>query len=167
MKYTCLIVLEARDVLISLRHPGDVSEQVVEYVATQLDVAAASMATYTEREKTRLEHQWEMRARSVTATSSTLRPSLPSGSMTGRGRRARARWRSSTVQLGWLGEREVLLPGVATLAWLRCASLRPRTLQHLSTARSAQSPRLTAEDGAGARAAHARSRTRPHCAAMT
>jgi hypothetical protein len=60
MKYTCLIVLEARDVLMSLRHPGDVSEEVVEYVAAQLDVAAASMATYTEREKTRLEHQWEI-----------------------------------------------------------------------------------------------------------
>jgi hypothetical protein len=45
---------------MSLRHPGDVSEEVVEYVAAQLDVAAASMATYTEREKTRLEHQWEI-----------------------------------------------------------------------------------------------------------
>jgi hypothetical protein len=45
---------------MSLRHPGDVPEEVVEYVAAQLDVAAASMATCTEREKTRLEHQWEI-----------------------------------------------------------------------------------------------------------
>ncbi|MGI8593741.1 MAG: DUF4158 domain-containing protein [Solirubrobacteraceae bacterium] len=37
---------------------ADVPEKVVEYVAAQLDVAAASMAPYTQREKTRLEHQW-------------------------------------------------------------------------------------------------------------
>jgi TnpA family transposase len=35
--------------------PVDVPGGVVEYVAEQLGVAAASMATYTQREKTRLE----------------------------------------------------------------------------------------------------------------
>ena len=43
-----------------LADPADVPGDIVEYVAGQLDVAAASMATYTQREKTRLEHQWEM-----------------------------------------------------------------------------------------------------------
>ena len=40
--------------------PVDVPGGVVEYLAEQLNVAAASMATYTQREKTRLEHQWEI-----------------------------------------------------------------------------------------------------------
>jgi TnpA family transposase len=40
-----------------LADPGDVPDEVVEYVASQLDVEAASMAAYTQREKTRLEHQ--------------------------------------------------------------------------------------------------------------
>jgi hypothetical protein len=40
--------------------PVDVPGGVVEYVAEQLGVAAASTATYTQREKTRLEHQWEI-----------------------------------------------------------------------------------------------------------
>jgi hypothetical protein len=43
-----------------LADPGDVPDEVVEYVASQLDVEAASMAAYTQREKTRLEHQWEI-----------------------------------------------------------------------------------------------------------
>lgn len=43
-----------------LADPGGVPDEVVVYVAAQLDVAPASMATYTQREKTRLEHQWEI-----------------------------------------------------------------------------------------------------------
>ena len=43
-----------------LADPGDVPGEVVDYVAAQLDIAPASMATHTQREKTRLEHQWEI-----------------------------------------------------------------------------------------------------------
>ena len=89
---------------------GDVPGDVVEYVAAQLDVAAASMATYTQREKTRLEHtSGRSRARSATATSPTPRPSSQSGSTTARGQRARARrglgrsgrFAACPASLGW------------------------------------------------------------------
>jgi TnpA family transposase len=43
-----------------LADPGDVPGEVVDYIAAQLDVDAASMSTYTQREKTRLEHRWEI-----------------------------------------------------------------------------------------------------------
>jgi hypothetical protein len=142
MKYTCLIVLEARDVLMSLRHPGDVSEEVVEYVAAQLDVAAASMATYTEREKMRLEHQWEIARqvgyRDFVDVEAELAVWVDDRAWTtGEGPVAVF---NGAVGLAWRARGAAAR--VTTLAWLRCGSLRPRTLQHLSTARSAQSPRL-------------------------
>jgi len=43
-----------------LADPGDVPGEVVDYIVAQLDVDAASMSTYTQREKTRLEHRWEI-----------------------------------------------------------------------------------------------------------
>lgn len=61
---------------------GDVPGEVVEYVAAQLDIAAASMATYTQRERRAWSISGRSRARSVTVTSSTPRPISRSGSTT-------------------------------------------------------------------------------------
>jgi len=55
---------------------ADVPGDVVECVAVQLDVAAATMATYTQREKTRLSISGGLRARSATATSSDAEAEL-------------------------------------------------------------------------------------------
>ena len=43
-----------------LADPVDVPGDVGDCIAAQLDVAASCLATYAEREKTRLEHQWEI-----------------------------------------------------------------------------------------------------------
>jgi 2-keto-4-pentenoate hydratase/2-oxohepta-3-ene-1,7-dioic acid hydratase in catechol pathway len=43
-----------------MTHPGDVPEEVVSRSPCSWTFAAASRATCTEREKTRLEHQWEI-----------------------------------------------------------------------------------------------------------
>jgi Domain of unknown function (DUF4158) len=43
-----------------LADPVDVPEEVGDCIAAQLDITASCLVTYAEREKTRLEHQWEI-----------------------------------------------------------------------------------------------------------
>jgi hypothetical protein len=43
-----------------LGDPVDVPGEVGDCIAAQLDVAASCLAVYAQREKTRLEHQWEI-----------------------------------------------------------------------------------------------------------
>lgn len=97
---------------------GDVPGDVVEYVAAQLDVAAATMATYTQREKTRLEHQWEIARevgyRDFADAEADLAVWVDDRAWTtGEGPIA-----VFDGAVGWLRERRVLLPGVTTLARL-------------------------------------------------
>jgi TnpA family transposase len=98
--------------------PGDVPGGVVEYLAEQLDVAAASMATYTQREKTRLEHQWEIARkvgyRDFVDAEAELAVWVDDRAWTtGEGPVA-----VFDGAVGWLRERQVLLPAVTTLARL-------------------------------------------------
>ena len=98
--------------------PGDVPGGVVEYLAEQLDVAAASMATYTQREKTRLEHQWEIARqvgyRDFVDAETELAVWVDDRAWTtGEGPVA-----VFDGAVGWLRERQVLLPAVTTLARL-------------------------------------------------
>jgi len=97
---------------------GDVPGDVVEHVAAQLDVAAVSMATYTQREKTRLEHQWEIARevgyRDFVDAEAELAVWVDDRAWT-TGEDAVAIFNGA---VGWLRERQVLLPGVTTLARL-------------------------------------------------
>jgi len=98
--------------------PTDVPGGIVEYLAEQLDVAAASMATYTQREKTRLEHQWEIARdvgyRDFVDAEAELAVWVDDRAWTtGEGPVA-----VFNGAVGWLRERQVLLPGVTTLARL-------------------------------------------------
>jgi hypothetical protein len=96
----------------------DVPDGVVEYVAGQLGVAAASMATYTQREKTRLEHQWEIARvvgyRDFVDAEAELADWVDDRAWT-TGEGPVAIFNRAVV---WLRERQVLLPGVTTLARL-------------------------------------------------
>src|SRR6266545_6819943 len=101
-----------------LADPGGVPDEVVDYVAAQLDVAPASMATYTQREKTRLEHQWEIARevgyRDFVDAEAELAVWVDDRAWT-TGEGAVAVFNGA---VGWLRERKVLLPGVTTLARL-------------------------------------------------
>ncbi len=112
-----------------LADPGDVPDEVVEYVAAQLDVAAASMATYTQREKTRLEHQWEIARevgyRDFVDAEAELAVWVDDRAWT-TGEGAVAVFHGA---VGWLRERQVLLPGITTLARLVACERDAATLR--------------------------------------
>jgi hypothetical protein len=103
-----------------LADPLGVPPGVLDYVA-QVDVADPSgLKRYVEREKTRLEHQWEIARDYGYRDFADAEPELVRWIAdrcwhTGDGRKM-----IFDSALAWLRERRVLLPGVSTLARLVC-----------------------------------------------
>jgi hypothetical protein len=99
-----------------LADPVDVPGEVGDCIAAQLDVVVSCLAVYAEREKTRLEHQWEI-AREfgyrefVEVEGELARWVDDRAWTTGEGPNT-----IFTDAIRWLRERRVLLPGVTTLA---------------------------------------------------
>jgi Domain of unknown function (DUF4158) len=114
-----------------LEDPLDVPGAVLEFVAGQLGVADPSFVKrYTERTKTRFDHQWEIRRafglREFTGAEAELRAWVAARSWTsGDGPKA-----IFTDAVAWLREHQVLLPGVTTLARL-VAQVRDDTTKRL------------------------------------
>ena len=114
-----------------LDDPLDVPVTVLDFVAGQLGVADPSQVKkYTERTKTRFDHQWEIRQvrewREFTDAEDEFREWVAARSWTsGDGPKA-----IFTDGVGWLRERKVLLPGVSTLARL-VAKVRDDTTRRL------------------------------------
>src|SRR5699024_3534503 len=109
--------------LVSVRHLGlfpvdvlDAPQAVVEYVAGQVGVADPScLKRYTEREKTRLEHQWGCTECSGYVSYAAAEDELIAwwdarAWTTGEGPKALFQ-----AAIGWLRARMVLLPGLTTL----------------------------------------------------
>ena len=112
--------------LVTVRHVGaflgdplDVPPAVLDYVAAQLGVADPScVKRYTERDKTRLEHQWEIAGVDGFASFASAEAGLvqwldDEAWTTGDGPRA-----LFYAAVAWLREGKVLLPGVTTLVEL-------------------------------------------------
>ena len=102
-----------------LEDPLDVPGNVLDFVAGQLDMADPSQVKrYTERAKTRFDHQWEIRRACGYREFADAEAEFASW--------AAARSRASgdgpkaifLDGMAWLRERKILLPGVTTLAWL-------------------------------------------------
>ncbi|CNF14031.1 Transposase and inactivated derivatives%2C TnpA family [Mycobacterium tuberculosis] len=114
-----------------LEDPLDVPTVVLDFVAEQLEVADPSaVKRYTERAKTKLDHQWEIRRahglKEFTAAEAELREWVAARSWTsGDGPKA-----LFTDAVGWLRERRVLLPGLTTLTRL-VAQVREETTRRL------------------------------------
>jgi hypothetical protein len=122
-----------RYVGLFLEDPLDVPTEVLEFVAGQLDIADPScVKRYTERDKTRFDHAWEIQRayglKDFAAAEDELREWVAARSWTsGDGPKA-----IFGDAVRWLRERDVLLPGVTTLVRLaagvraspsgRCAS---------------------------------------------
>jgi len=106
-------------------HTTTVEDKTAEGIE-QLGVAAASMATYTRREKTRLEHQWEIARkvgyRDFADAEAELAVWVDDRAWT-TGEGAVAVFNGA---VGWLRGRRVLLPAVTTLARLVAASVTLR-----------------------------------------
>ena len=114
-----------------LADPLDVPTAAVDFVAEQVGVADPScLKVYGEREKTRLEHQWEITREYGYREFVDMEAAL-------------ARWVDDRAwntgdgpkalfdgAVGWLRERRVLLPGVTTLARL-VARVRDEAIQRL------------------------------------
>lgn len=125
--------------------PVDVLETppaVVEYLATQVEVADPScLKRYVGREKTRLEHQWEITEHfgyvAFSAIEAELSEWLDARAWTsGEGPKA-----LFTATIAWLRARSVLLPGLTTLSEL-VAGVRQAVEQRLLDTLAAQ---ITAE----------------------
>jgi Domain of unknown function (DUF4158) len=114
-----------------LEDPLDVPAVVLDFVAGQLGVADASQVKrYTERAKTRFDHQWEIRRtyglREFAAVEAELRAWVAARSWTsGDGPKA-----IFADAVAWLRERKVLLHGATTLARL-VALVRDYTTRRL------------------------------------
>ena len=104
---------------VPLGDPLDVPLAVLGYVAAQLGVADPScVKRYTERDKTRLEHQWEIAGVDGFASFASAEAGLvqwldDEAWTTGDGPRA-----LFYAAVAWLREGKVLLPGVTTLVEL-------------------------------------------------
>ena len=102
-----------------LADPLDVPLAVLEYVAAQIGVTDPScLKRYTERDKTRLEHQWEIAGVDGFASFASAEAGLvqwldDEAWTTGDGPRA-----LFYAAVAWLREGKVLLPGVTTLVEL-------------------------------------------------
>ncbi|HUY49236.1 MAG TPA: Tn3 family transposase [Streptosporangiaceae bacterium] len=114
-----------------LEDPLDVPTEVLNFVAGQLGMADPSQVKqYTEREKTRFDHQWEIRRACGYREFADAEEEFAGW--------AAARARASgdgpkaifTDGLAWLRERNILLPGVTRLARL-VASVRDDTTRRL------------------------------------
>ncbi|SQD97346.1 MULTISPECIES: Tn3 family transposase [unclassified Parafrankia] len=114
-----------------LEDPLDVPVPVLDFMAEQLGVADPScVKRYTERTKTRFDHQWEIRRecglKEFTAAEEELRAWVAARSWTsGDGPKA-----TFTDAVEWLRKRDVLLPGLTTLARL-VAQVRDDTTRRL------------------------------------
>ena len=114
-----------------LENPLDVSSEVLEFVAAQLEVADPSkVKRYTERAKTRFEHQWEIRQACGLREFAEAKAEFV-------GWAAARSWTSGDGPkaifldgVAWLRERKILLPGVTTLARL-VAKVRDDTTRRL------------------------------------
>lgn len=116
---------------VVLGGPLDVPAEVVDFVAGQLGIEDPScVKRYTERDKTRFDHAWEIRQACELKEFAEAEPGL---------RRwvAARSWTSGdgpkaifTDAVRWLRERDVLLPGVTTLARL-VTNVREETTQRL------------------------------------
>ena len=126
-----LQLVTVRYVGLFLENPLDVPAEVLEFVAGQLDIADPScVKRYTERDKTRFDHAWEIQRayglKDFAASEDELREWVAARSWTsGDGPKA-----IFGDAVRWLRERDVLLPGVTTLARL-VASVRDDTTQRL------------------------------------
>jgi len=114
-----------------LEDPLDVPGEVLDFVAAQLGVVDASrVKRYTERTKTRFDHQWEIRqARGLRE--------FAEAEVEFAGWAAARSWTSGDGPkaifldgVAWLRERKILLPGVTTLARL-VAKVRDDTTRRL------------------------------------
>ena len=114
-----------------LDDPVDVPVEVVDYVAEQLGIGDPScLKAYTEREKNRFEHMWEIRRRYGYRDFADAVGEIEAwvdarAWMTGDGPKA-----LFDASVAWLRERQVLLPGVTTLARL-VARVREQATQRL------------------------------------
>jgi TnpA family transposase len=114
-----------------LADPVDIPTQVVDYVAGQLGIGDPScLKTYAGRDKTRLEHQWEITRlhgyRDFASAEAELSTWIGDRAWTtGEGPRT-----LFGGAIGWLRERRVLLPGVSVLTRL-VAGVREATTQRL------------------------------------
>jgi Domain of unknown function (DUF4158)/Tn3 transposase DDE domain len=116
---------------VFLEDPLDVPVTVLDFVSEQLGISdPPQVKRYTERAKTKLDHQWEIRQvyrlKEFTAVEAELRAWVAARSWTsGDGPKA-----IFFGAVGWLRERDVLLPGVTTLARL-VAHVRDDTTRRL------------------------------------
>jgi TnpA family transposase len=114
-----------------LEDPLDVPREVMDFIAGQVGMAGPSqLKRYTERDKTRFDHQWEIRRacgyREFTSAEEKFSGWVAARSRaTGDGPKA-----IFTDGVAWLRERKVLLPGVTTLARL-VASVRDETTRQM------------------------------------
>jgi Domain of unknown function (DUF4158) len=114
-----------------LEDPLDVPGEVLDFIAGQLGMADPSQVKrYTEREKTRFDHQWEIRRargyREFAAAEAEFSGWVAARSRaTGDGPKA-----IFADGLAWLRERKVLLPGVTTLARL-VTSVRDESMRQM------------------------------------
>ncbi|MGH3119415.1 MAG: DUF4158 domain-containing protein, partial [Streptosporangiaceae bacterium] len=114
-----------------LEDPLDVPAVVLDFMAEQLGVADPScVKKYTERTKTRFDHQWEIRRecdlKEFAAVEAEVREWVAARSWTsGDGPKA-----IFADAVRWLRERDVLLPGVTTLVRL-VAQVRDDTTRRL------------------------------------
>lgn len=99
-----------------LPDPLDVPVELVDYLAEQLDIADPScVKSYTDREKTRFEHAWEIQRREGLVSFAQVEVELlawitDQAWMTGDGPKALL-----SGAVGWLRKHNALLPGVTTL----------------------------------------------------
>lgn len=108
--------MTVRHLGVFLDDPADVPAEVVGYLAEQLGIGDPScLKAYSEREKTRFEHVWELRA------AHALREFSEVEAERGEWVEARA-WTTGDgpkalfdASLSWLRVRQVLLPGASTL----------------------------------------------------
>jgi len=124
-----------------LSDPLDVPRAVVDYLSGQLEVADPScVKRYTERAKTRFEHMWEIRGRYDLREFAEAEASLVAwvdarAWTTGDGPKA-----IFADAVLWLRERNVLLPGVTTLARLVARIRDEATLRLWDTLAALLSP---------------------------
>jgi TnpA family transposase len=111
-----LQVVTVRHLGMFLAHPLDVPAELVDYLAEQLGIDDPScVKQYTEREKTKLEHAWEIQQEygltSFSAVESELAAWIDDQAwMTGDGQKA-----ILEGAIAWLRDRQALLPGITAL----------------------------------------------------
>ncbi|WP_328401142.1 DUF4158 domain-containing protein [Nocardia sp. NBC_00403] len=111
-----LQMVTVRHLGMFLADPLDVPAEAVAYVAEQLDIAdPACVKSYVDREKTKLEHAWEIQREYGLVGFAEVEAELSAwiadqSWMTGDGPKV-----ISDGAVAWLRERQALLPGITTL----------------------------------------------------